>query len=341
MALDTVTIGAVARAAGVHHSTASRALSGHPQIATATRDRVLACAAALGYRPDPMLQALSGYRWRTGSTQARGSVLALLTPHDTPNMHDQLTGAAAEAAALGFKIETFRREDYRNDAALERVLSNRGIKGVLLYEEPRGQLPPHFDWDHFAVVGVGHPPDRLPIADTVMPDVFSLHRQAIEEVWRQGFRRPGLVLHPPRFMNYEALRIGGAQAAWLELTGSASVLPVLWYQPGENAALEEWLNAGNIDVVLGQSQTAHADLKSLGRDPPHAIGFFGLNLSPTDHALSGVGPDQVEVGRQAARLLAAKLQQRHFGLSARGLRITVPGRIYHHNPPLHADIPRS
>lgn len=56
--MPAVTLTAVARLAGVSTSTASRALTGHQSVLPDTRDRVLAAAASLRYRPNRMAMAL-------------------------------------------------------------------------------------------------------------------------------------------------------------------------------------------------------------------------------------------------------------------------------------------
>ena len=63
----------VARLAGVSASTASRALSNHPQVAASTRDRVLAAAADLHYVASPEASRLAG-----GASRAR---VAVVVPH--------------------------------------------------------------------------------------------------------------------------------------------------------------------------------------------------------------------------------------------------------------------
>ena len=49
---------AVAERAGFSRATVSRALRNHPGIPEATRQRVVDAAAALGYRPNPLVAAL-------------------------------------------------------------------------------------------------------------------------------------------------------------------------------------------------------------------------------------------------------------------------------------------
>ena len=57
-----VTLRDIARELGVSHVTVSLALRDHPRISKAMTTRVKQTAARLGYRPDPMLTALSHYR---------------------------------------------------------------------------------------------------------------------------------------------------------------------------------------------------------------------------------------------------------------------------------------
>src|SRR5262249_18325704 len=63
----TITMKDIARSLGVSQSTVSRVLSGTPSalpIATTTRERILAEARRLGYRPNPLASGLRGARTR-------------------------------------------------------------------------------------------------------------------------------------------------------------------------------------------------------------------------------------------------------------------------------------
>ena len=60
--LDPVPQRAVAEHLGLSQATVSMALAGHPRIPAETRDRVLAAADELGYRPNPALRSLARYR---------------------------------------------------------------------------------------------------------------------------------------------------------------------------------------------------------------------------------------------------------------------------------------
>ena len=93
-----VTLRQVAQRAGVSASTASDALSGRGRVRTETRERVVALAAEMGYRPNSAAQRL-----RQGTANAIG----LYLPDDVismPYYMDVAQGAAEAAAASGLAL---------------------------------------------------------------------------------------------------------------------------------------------------------------------------------------------------------------------------------------------
>ena len=79
-------IDAVARAAGVSIATVSRVLTGHKPVADATRAKVEAAIAALGFRASPVGRALS-----TGRT----GLLLVLVPNFANPFHAEIVRGAA------------------------------------------------------------------------------------------------------------------------------------------------------------------------------------------------------------------------------------------------------
>ncbi|MCM2310021.1 MAG: LacI family transcriptional regulator [Steroidobacteraceae bacterium] len=88
----------VAEAAGVDTSTASRVLNGEAghRVAAETRNRVLAAAGRLGYRPNEMARAL-----RTARTRTLGIVVPQL---DNPVFPQIIIGATSAAHARGYEL---------------------------------------------------------------------------------------------------------------------------------------------------------------------------------------------------------------------------------------------
>src|SRR5689334_12380435 len=103
----------VARRAGVHRTTVSLALKGHPRIPAATRKRIRRIADQLGYMPDPMLSSLVAYRSRNRPVAYRGSLAWLVSSalgfdwRDVPHFRNSYSGALARARRCGFEIELF------------------------------------------------------------------------------------------------------------------------------------------------------------------------------------------------------------------------------------------
>ena len=60
-----VTQAQIARKLGVSRQLVTFALSGYPQIAEESRERILAAAREMGYRPNPMAAALGQMRFTT------------------------------------------------------------------------------------------------------------------------------------------------------------------------------------------------------------------------------------------------------------------------------------
>lgn len=117
----------VARRAGVTKGTASRVLSGDVTLVTRqeTRDRVLAVAAELGYRPHPVARALA-----TSSAQ----VIALLAPSlGNPAFAPLVRAAQRRAQQLGYVLVTSEDpDDQLADIAFARLVEEGRIDGLII-----------------------------------------------------------------------------------------------------------------------------------------------------------------------------------------------------------------
>lgn len=125
---SVVTMRDVARATGVSQSTVSRVLSGAPTavpIAEQTRERVLAAARGLGYRPNPLARGLRGLR-----TMLLGVIVRDITD---PFFASAIEAASMEASQRGYNIVLGHAHARADEAiALWRVLEARHCDGILL-----------------------------------------------------------------------------------------------------------------------------------------------------------------------------------------------------------------
>jgi DNA-binding LacI/PurR family transcriptional regulator len=125
----------IARAADVSQSTVSRILSGAPlavPVAQSTRERVLAAAADVGYKPNPMARALRG-----APTMLIGAIVRDIT--------DPFFSAAIDALSLGARSHGYSvvlghaREQADEALALAAVLEARQCDAIVLIGDTRNQ----------------------------------------------------------------------------------------------------------------------------------------------------------------------------------------------------------
>lgn len=115
----------VADRAGVAISSVSRVLSGHPDVAENTREKVLQAAASLGYSPDLLAQGL-----RTGETMTIGFVVGDISNPLLSQIARGAEVALREAGRAMLLTNSF------NTAATDRehiqLLSQRRVDGLIL-----------------------------------------------------------------------------------------------------------------------------------------------------------------------------------------------------------------
>src|SRR3954454_21201971 len=103
----------VAAHAGVSHQTVSRVVNHHPNVAAATRERVLRAIAELGYRPNAAARALV-----TGSSRTIGLVTSHINQYGPAQT---LLGLEKAARAAGYSLSVAILDDDSEGAMREAV----------------------------------------------------------------------------------------------------------------------------------------------------------------------------------------------------------------------------
>lgn len=298
----------VAQLAGVSVSTVSRALAGAPQVSAATRERVAAAAAQLGYHPNTMARGL-----RLGRTH----VLGLLVPDlENPSFASVTKGVHARARAAGYAVFVADSEEARSaEPALLAEFAQR-VDGVIL-ASPRsddeslrravGDLP---------VVLVNRDVPGLP---SVSADDIDGVAQALGHLHALGHRTVAVAAGPAGSWSGSRRVAGLRQAA--ERLGDVTLVELGSFRPyssGGFAAADHAMASGATAVV------AFNDLMALGmldrfrgrgvRVPEDisVVGFddvaFATLVSP---AMTTVRVPHVGLGRAAVDLLVAALGAGH------------------------------
>ena len=124
-----VSMADVAARAGVSGQTVSRVVNGSPRVDPATRARVEAAMAELGYRPHRAARAL-----RTGRTHTIGLVVSTLATVGNSRMLQAVSDAAA-SRGLALVVVTLHAEVDGGIASAFERLEDQGVDGVVVLNE--------------------------------------------------------------------------------------------------------------------------------------------------------------------------------------------------------------
>jgi DNA-binding LacI/PurR family transcriptional regulator len=315
---------AVARAAGVHQTTVSLALRNNPRLPEKTRERIQKIADRLGYRPDPMLAALSHYRFGRREVKAPTTLAFLLNFRDQAEMKTShphwlfLEGARQQAERIGHQLEVFYIGHRTTGAGprIEAVLKARGIVGVILAAFGDRMINFEMDWDAFSVVRIES--QQLASAlHTVSSHQTEITREAVRRLHHLGYRRIGLAVG-----EREELYLRNAFTAgyYVEVSLHADVdhLPPLLLPDDANPAdiaprLTAWIKTHEIEVIVSNEPEVPEALRSAGWRIPQDIVVASLDLEPGRGVNAGVRQNHRIVGERAVEQLAILLRTNQRG----------------------------
>jgi LacI family transcriptional regulator/LacI family fructose operon transcriptional repressor len=316
----------IARLAGVHQTTVSRALRNDPHLPAATRARIQNLARELGYRPNPLVSALVALRrlrHKPAVESCLGYVMRAMPLRSTCRRH--LDGARSEAAKLGYKVEVFPVGEGPCPAwRLERMLRTRNISGLLLgpLPEARGGFAPN--WDDFAVVALERTPDQ-PAFDRVAHDSYAGMRTVMEACRSRARWRVGLVLTMTDQENTQRTN-GAALLVEQQADPRFEAVPPLILETWDPAAFARW-QALHGPTALVTSNDLLPDLEAWHRWMPPFERPLLLNIDAGDgDGHPGIVQAAAEIGAIATRLLVDKLQRNERGVPALPQTVLVPGR---------------
>ncbi|MEU4515984.1 LacI family DNA-binding transcriptional regulator [Nonomuraea wenchangensis] len=300
------TIRDVAAAAAVSIGTASKALNGRGRMRDETRDRVLAAAERLGFRPNPLAQGLLAGRTYTvglvtGDSYGRFSIPVMLGAED-----------ALGAGQISVFLCDTRDDPIRERHYLERLLARR-VEGIIVTGRRTEPRP-----------GIGH--------DLPVPVVYAMTQSTDESDYSIiPDDRGGGVLATRHLLATGRTRVGhvtgpeGFQAARERAAGLTATLTEAGLAPAGEILFGEWSEewgrqaadillhaAPDVDAVFcGSDQIARGvaeTLRERGRRVPDDVALVGFdNWEPMALGcrppLTTVDMNLGEIGRLAARHL--------------------------------------
>jgi DNA-binding LacI/PurR family transcriptional regulator len=325
------TVRDIARQLGISHSTVSRSLRNDRRISEEVRRTVKLKAQEMGYRPDPMLSALAQYRRGMVQTPI-GAVLAWVNQWPQPKQLRSYKefdlywrGAFAEAEESGFRLEEFIVNKQLAPARLEKILLARNIQGILI--PPHGAFPPQwsdFNWENFCVVRFGHSV-IYPRAHIITSDQLTDGLIAFENIWKQGYRRIGLVSLPRTDTRFSA----GYLFSQMRLSSETRIPPLILPENHDEKtrcrALKAWLRKHKPDSILTDVSEMRATLAKIGCEVPEDVGLAAFSVLDGG-ADSGIDQNSLEIGKAAVQMLISLINHNERGIPQICREVLIEGR---------------
>ncbi|MDD5262957.1 MAG: LacI family DNA-binding transcriptional regulator [Methylacidiphilales bacterium] len=328
-----VSLGDVARAAGISKTCVGYALQNRPGVSKITRERVLRIAKRLGYAPDARMTVLM--------ESVRGAKSKELLPIAWLNttiekdawqkykFHTPLIeGARERALELGYRIEEiWTRERGMTMQRISQILWQRGIEGVIV-THPAKHL--RLKWDHQACVSLGG--NLLaPRLHQVIGDMNFNLLLALKVLRRHGYRRIGICL-PEQVIWFAHREIRSIAYHFVATAAKSDRVPPLFYK-GENEAdlldsekqVQAWVFRHRPDVVVGTSSRLRNWVKATGARVPEDVGIVHLAVDDDLPDWAGIHSNRREMGATAAEWVISLVQNHRFGVPKIGLNMLVRG----------------
>ena len=342
----------VARRAGVHAATVSRALRDDPRISPAQRTRIRRVAGELGYRTNPLVAALMSARRLRHSATYRAT-FAYLTKYPPEraaefarNFGQLFVGARERALAQGYRLEEFNLDRLAlSPRRVTEILQNRGIHGLLVAPLHTVHEPVKLDWEQFSTVAIGYSLSQVAV-NRVAHNHLTAFGVAADQCRAAGWRRLGLVLE--RFV-HEKVQKRWVAACLLDQSEhrAADRVPPLLMDDLNEKEFATWFRRHRPEVLLGVNVTTLLGyLKNLGLAVPDEVCLVSLDRRPPDRGIAGINQDYAGWGANAVDVLIGMTHRNERGLPARPLIVLgdgewVPGRTLRMSPAAAANQKRT
>lgn len=317
---DKATLQDVAKQTGVHRTTVSLALRDHPRIPRATRERVKAAAARLGYQINPLVAALMQSR-RLGRA-VKHVTIAYVTNYASrygwkPLHHDRpdfFPGAVSRARELGYNLEDFwLAEPGMTPGRFCDILTTRGINGLIIGRLPPGQNSLALDLSRFSCVALGMTL-QSPVLHHVTENHYETVAHAMQRCLDRGYRRVGFVFSEANDSPRVGDRwLGAFLRQQLAFPAKDRLAPCPEIPAGEQV-FARWFRRNRPDALIAtHARPVLGWLKRMKVSVPRDVGIIDLEDHPQLDC-AGVYYDPAKIGGLAVEMLVGLLHRNETGV---------------------------
>lgn len=318
----------IAARCGLSKASVSLALRESPKIPAETRRRVLEAAQALGYEANRNVSRLMS-EIRTGAGGHFRDTLAYIVDRRVLRGYNlwpgQIeSGVRRRAAAIGYGVDRFvMSPGATEERRLGRMLSSRGIRGVVVSPFATVRRGLALPWPELAVVAIGYSLAR-PEPHRVARDMVHTTRLVLEDLHSRGFRRIGFVME----RSHEARMDYGGMAGFLAYRwrrGARRCVEPLVMDRITGASFGRWRGAERPDVIVTMCPQVHEWLAEEGVSVPRDLAVCDLASKSATSTSSGIYPNYEEIGASAVEQVAALVERGEFGIPAHPKTLLVGG----------------
>ena len=338
--IPKVTVGDVAKAAGVSKATVSYVLRNQQGPSPETRARVLQISEQLGYIPDARLvsrmatirdaaaKELVPIAWvDTNWEKDSWQTYKFLSPY--------IEGARARAQQLGYRIEPiWAGQPGMTMKRVSQIVYQRGIEGAIV---THGVSHIRMNWAKLAAVTLEGSVLGPRLHRVTTDHTFNL-LLALKMLKRHGYRRIGICMD--RLVGRGSYNMCRAAAYYFHgALPSAEIVPPLYlerernrftWEPGRNReksdkAILAWMREHRPDAVVCHDAHMVSTLARGGYRIPEDVGVVHIATDDDVSDWAGVNSKRREIGAAAAGWVIALLQNGQFGLPSTALNTSIRG----------------
>lgn len=318
----------VAKAAGVSAATVSLALRNHSSIPAATRERIRAVAAEMGYLPNSRVAELMNHIRRNRSVDALSETVALVWCDFSENqvaafpyLRDFERGAHDALRKSGYGLERYYQDPDHRAERLERILRSKGGRGLILaplMRNTRQTLP--WDWTNFSVIISGSATWQ-PDFNRVSFNHFAEMAAIMQHLHAGGFHRIGLVVDSLLEARSQHTIVGGFWAA-LE-TDVPKREAYFEAQPDSRVDFLAWLQRYQPDALIVAYRPALEWINLA--DAPFQVVLRTVQDLPNQTTHPGIWQNFNRLGQVTAEQLIGQLQRNEVGIPHEPLQTSICG----------------